>query len=71
MTLLTEENGWAIVWMNEKYYLRHMTCGAYLRRNAAHGCTCRRLRKHVYQTATQVDDTIMKKFTLLTKGEWL
>lgn len=74
MTLLTENNGWAIVWMNDRYYIRHLLCGAYLRQLPNLGCMCRKLsRKSDNQgmpmATSVIDDLILKKFKLLTKGD--
>jgi hypothetical protein len=78
MTIMTEENGWAIVLMNNRYYIRHIVCGRYIRHTYKTGCLCRGLNVKstpagtaAQFTTTQVDDTIMKKFILLTKGEKL
>ena len=72
MTLLTENNGWAIVWMNERYYLRHLKCGSYLRSRYAvdTGCYCKRgVRVSPVEVPNAVDELILKKFKLLTKGD--
>ena len=72
MTLLTENNGWAIVWMNERYYLRHLSCGSFLRNKYAvnGGCFCKRgNRVSPVAISTMVDELILNKFKLLTKGD--
>ena len=70
MTILTENNGWAIVWMNNRYYLRHNACGSYLLRRWRSGCLCNdRERAAGIKEPTKVDDMILKKFKLVTKGE--
>lgn len=71
MEILTSHNGWAIVWMHKKYFVRHMKpdgCGTFLRGNAAKGCTCR--GKFTKETI-KVDDTILAKFRILTLREKL
>lgn len=70
VTILTENNGWAIVWMNNRYYLRHNACGSYLLRRWRSGCLCNaRERAARMKEPTKVDDMILKKFKLVTKGE--
>jgi hypothetical protein len=72
MTVLTENEGWGIVWMNERYYIRHLACGSYLRGNTLRGCLCRKLRRDetaIAFGAKPVDPVILKKFILLTKGD--
>ena len=76
MTVMTENNGWAIVWMNNKYYLRHLACGAYIRRHANWGCLCKTIsstpvgaRSAAGDSRALVDDLILKKFKLITKGD--
>lgn len=69
MEILTEENGWAIVWMHEKYFVRHVKpagCGTFLRANAKMGCTCKGKHK---QEPVQVDAIILAKFRVLTLRE--
>ena len=68
--LLTENNGWSIVWMNDRYYIRHQTCGSYLRRYYKNGCLCRTGKVYKADSKlTSVDDLILKKFKLITKGD--
>ena len=67
MTVLTENNGWAIVWMHDRYYLRHLACGAYIRKRADEGCICARTIEPY--TDTPVDEMILMKFKLITKGD--
>lgn len=70
MTVMTENNGWAIVWMNDKYYLRHLACGSYIRNHAVWGCLCKGLLPDKNGTSkVPVDDLILKKFKLITKGD--
>lgn len=73
MTLLTENNGWGIVWMNDSYMVRHIVCGAYLRFTVDKGCYCRRQKQYAFKAAkmtlTPVDDLILMKYRLLTKGD--
>ena len=68
---LTEHNGWAIIWMHDKYYLRHTACGAYIRNHASYGCLCRGkgLKANEPDRHTPVDDMILLKFKLVTKGD--
>lgn len=72
MTLLTEKNGWAIVWMNDQYYLRHLICGSYLKRArqckglaSSGGRPC----SATQNGCAEVDPIILAKYTLLIKGE--
>ena len=70
MTVMTENNGWAIVWMNDRYYLRHLACGAYIRNHASWGCLCADIPKgKETKNNAPVDDLILKKFKLVTKGD--
>ena len=71
MTLLTEHNGWAIVWMHDRYYLRHLACGGYIRNHADWGCLCKRqgLKDNGPDKHTPVDEMILLKFKLVTKGD--
>lgn len=67
MEVLTENNGWAIVWMHGKYFVRHLPpCGTFLRGNATMGCTCRGKFKN---DPKKVDGTILAKFRILTLRE--
>lgn len=71
MEVLTEVNGWAIVWMHEKYFVRHIKpegCGTFLRGNAQLGCTCKGKFK---AEPKEVDPTILAKFRILTLREKL
>lgn len=38
--LLTENNGWAIIYLHDKYFIRHVDCGTTLRKWAHVGCFC-------------------------------
>lgn len=38
--VLTEHNGWAIVYLHEKYFIKHLDCGTVLRQYAHKGCHC-------------------------------
>lgn len=70
VTILTENNGWAIVWMNNRYYIRHQACGGYLLYQYRLGCLCRvRERARTMNAPAKVDDMILKKFKLITKGD--
>jgi hypothetical protein len=67
--ILTQNNGWAIVWMHDKYFVRHIKpegCGTFLRGNATVGCTCKGKNK---AAPIKVDDVILAKFRLLTLRE--
>ena len=67
--VMTENNGWAIVWMHQKYFVRHVKpegCGTFLRGNAVKGCTCRGKNK---SEPVQVDPTVLAKFRILTFRE--
>jgi hypothetical protein len=41
--ILTENDGWAIIWLFKKYCIKHLPCGTVLFRNAKNGCRCKRL----------------------------
>ena len=70
VTILTENNGWAIAWMNNRYYIRHQACGGYLLRQYKFGCLCRTGKRYnINGRLAPVDDMILKKFKLVTKGE--
>lgn len=69
MEVLTEISGWGIVWMHEKYFVRHLKpdgCGTFLRGNATKGCTCKGKNKG---NPIQVDPVILAKFRILTLRE--
>lgn len=70
MEILTENNGFAIIWMNKKYFIRHLKCGTFLRANAHRGCWCgASYKQSASDNALPVDEIILKKFNLLTRGE--
>ena len=69
MTLLTANNGWAIVWMHDKYYLRHLACGGYLLHHVDWGCLCGKGSTLMGVIPVKVDDMILLKFKLITKGD--
>ena len=72
MTLLTENNGWSIVWMHNRYYLRHLACGGYIRNHADWGCLCKNKKGNRFSNGVapiKVDDMILLKFKLVTKGD--
>lgn len=68
-----EEGDWAIILQpqkkpkNDVYYVRHNTCGAYLKAQATRGCICKAVNAPIGERKPiPVATNILKMYLLLT-----